>query len=71
MKFLIYVGFQFEDPRDADDAIRGRDGYNFDGNRLRVSYELYRLFVMISNWNLDLLFSLPFLLLLNLHMSGH
>lgn len=27
---------QFEDPRDAEDAIRGRDGYNFDGSRLRV-----------------------------------
>lgn len=30
--------FQFEDSRDADDAIRGRDGYDFDGCRLRVSY---------------------------------
>lgn len=28
---------QFEDPRDADDAIYGRDGYDFDGYRLRVS----------------------------------
>jgi len=27
---------QYEDARDAEDAIRGRDGYNFDGNRLRV-----------------------------------
>ncbi|KAK1366391.1 Serine/arginine-rich splicing factor SR34A [Heracleum sosnowskyi] len=27
---------EFDDPRDADDAIRGRDGYNFDGCRLRV-----------------------------------
>ncbi|CAK5090242.1 unnamed protein product [Meloidogyne enterolobii] len=26
----------FDDPRDAEDAIRGRDGYNFDGYRLRV-----------------------------------
>ncbi|CAI7907555.1 unnamed protein product [Closterium sp. NIES-53] len=26
----------FADPRDAEDAIRGRDGYDFDGNRLRV-----------------------------------
>ncbi|CAD6250620.1 unnamed protein product [Miscanthus lutarioriparius] len=26
----------FEDPRDAEDAIAGRDGYNFDGHRLRV-----------------------------------
>ncbi|KAG6746563.1 hypothetical protein POTOM_048915 [Populus tomentosa] len=28
--------FQFENARDAEDAIRGRDGYNFDGCRLRV-----------------------------------
>lgn len=28
---------QFEDPRDADDAIYYRDGYDFDGYRLRVS----------------------------------
>ncbi|GJZ83979.1 serine/arginine-rich splicing factor SR34-like protein isoform X2 [Tanacetum coccineum] len=27
---------EFEDARDADDAIRGRDGYDFDGHRLRV-----------------------------------
>ncbi|XP_050142296.1 uncharacterized protein LOC126618293 [Malus sylvestris] len=27
---------EFEDPRDADDAIYGRDGYDFDGVRLRV-----------------------------------
>ncbi|CAN6328537.1 unnamed protein product [Urochloa humidicola] len=27
---------EFEDSRDAEDAIYGRDGYNFDGNRLRV-----------------------------------
>ncbi|KAE8694291.1 Serine/arginine-rich splicing factor SR34A [Hibiscus syriacus] len=27
---------EFEDPRDAEDAIRGRDGYDFDGCRLRV-----------------------------------
>ena len=29
-------GFQFESSRDAENAIRGRDGYNFDGCRLRV-----------------------------------
>uniref|UniRef100_A0A453FB93 RRM domain-containing protein n=1 Tax=Aegilops tauschii subsp. strangulata TaxID=200361 RepID=A0A453FB93_AEGTS len=28
--------YKFEDPRDADDAIYGRDGYDFDGYRLRV-----------------------------------
>ncbi|KNA03504.1 hypothetical protein SOVF_208560 [Spinacia oleracea] len=27
---------EFEGPRDADQAIRGRDGYNFDGCHLRV-----------------------------------
>ncbi|KAK9724904.1 hypothetical protein RND81_05G107200 [Saponaria officinalis] len=27
---------EFESSRDADDAVRGRDGYNFDGCRLRV-----------------------------------
>ncbi|KAB5527436.1 hypothetical protein DKX38_021283 [Salix brachista] len=27
---------QFEEARDAEDAIRGRDGYDFDGHRLRV-----------------------------------
>ncbi|XP_051147306.1 serine/arginine-rich splicing factor SR34A-like [Andrographis paniculata] len=31
-----YAFVEFEDPRDADDAIRGRDGYKFDGCRLRV-----------------------------------
>lgn len=33
--FCLVIG-QFESSRDADDAIRGRDGYNFDGYRLRV-----------------------------------
>ncbi|KAL6620099.1 hypothetical protein ACP70R_035238 [Stipagrostis hirtigluma subsp. patula] len=27
---------EFDDPRDAEDAIYGRDGYNFDGHKLRV-----------------------------------
>ncbi|XP_017977438.1 PREDICTED: serine/arginine-rich splicing factor SR30 [Theobroma cacao] len=31
-----YAFVEFEDPRDAEDAIRARDGYNFDGYRLRV-----------------------------------
>eukprot|EP00249_Psilotum_nudum_P015832 c25540_g2_i1 orf=788-1618(-) len=31
-----YCFIEFEDARDAEDAIRGRDGYNFDGHRLRV-----------------------------------
>lgn len=28
----------FDDHRDADAAIRGRDGYNYDGYRLRVEF---------------------------------
>ncbi|XP_076889024.1 serine/arginine-rich-splicing factor SR34-like [Bidens hawaiensis] len=31
-----YAFVEFEDARDADDAIRGRDGYDFDGHKLRV-----------------------------------
>ncbi|CAA0834672.1 Serine/arginine-rich splicing factor SR30 [Striga hermonthica] len=31
-----YAFVEFEDSRDADDAIRGRDGYKFDGCPLRV-----------------------------------
>lgn len=35
--FAFHIFFQFEDARDAEDAIEGRDGYKFDGQRLRVS----------------------------------
>lgn len=38
---------QFEDARDAEDAIRGRDGYNFDGHRIRV-----RILVSYNNFNI-------------------
>ncbi|XP_024970386.1 serine/arginine-rich splicing factor SR34A-like isoform X4 [Cynara cardunculus var. scolymus] len=31
-----YCFVEFANARDAEDAIRGRDGYNFDGCRLRV-----------------------------------
>ena len=29
---------EFDDSRDADDAVRGRSGYNFDGYKLRVEH---------------------------------
>ncbi|OWF39773.1 serine/arginine-rich splicing factor 1-like [Mizuhopecten yessoensis] len=29
---------EFEDPRDAEDAVRKRDGYNYDGYTLRVEF---------------------------------
>ncbi|KAF0927683.1 hypothetical protein E2562_035601 [Oryza meyeriana var. granulata] len=31
-----YAFVEFENPHDAQDAIYGRDGYDFDGHRLRV-----------------------------------
>ncbi|KAF5776171.1 putative RNA recognition motif domain, nucleotide-binding alpha-beta plait domain superfamily [Helianthus annuus] len=31
-----YAFVEFEEARDAEDAIRGRDGYDFDGDKLRV-----------------------------------
>ncbi|XP_021904029.1 serine/arginine-rich-splicing factor SR34-like [Carica papaya] len=31
-----YAFVEFAEARDAEDAIRGRDGYDFDGHRLRV-----------------------------------
>ncbi|KAK4750938.1 hypothetical protein SAY87_004420 [Trapa incisa] len=33
-----YAFVEFEDPRDAEDAVDGRDGYKFDGYRLRVEF---------------------------------
>lgn len=35
MRFLLLYSIFF---RDADDAVRGRDGYDFDGCRLRVEF---------------------------------
>ncbi|KAI8549160.1 hypothetical protein RHMOL_Rhmol06G0004800 [Rhododendron molle] len=32
-----YAFVEVEESRDAEDAIRGCDGYDFDGNRLRVA----------------------------------
>ncbi|KAK6746217.1 hypothetical protein RB195_012374 [Necator americanus] len=34
----LFAFIDFDDPRDADDAVRGRDGYDFDGCRLRVEF---------------------------------
>lgn len=31
-----YAFVEFDDPRDADDAIEARDGYEFNGDRIRV-----------------------------------
>ncbi|KAL7060147.1 hypothetical protein AAHC03_09852 [Spirometra sp. Aus1] len=33
-----FAFIEFEDDRDAADAVRGRDGYNFDGYALRVEF---------------------------------
>ncbi|CAI6350136.1 unnamed protein product [Macrosiphum euphorbiae] len=29
---------EFDDPRDAEDAVHARDGYDYDGYRLRVEF---------------------------------
>ncbi len=29
---------EFEDPRDAEDAVRARDGYDYDGYKIRVEF---------------------------------
>lgn len=31
-----FAFIEFDDPRDAYDAVRGRDGYDYYGGRLRV-----------------------------------
>lgn len=33
----VFAFVEFDDPRDAADACRGRDGYEFAGDRIRVS----------------------------------
>jgi arginine/serine-rich splicing factor 1/9 len=33
---VTFAFVEFEDARDAEDAVRDRDGYKFDGVRLRV-----------------------------------
>ncbi|VDM53188.1 unnamed protein product [Angiostrongylus costaricensis] len=34
----LFAFVEFDDPRDAEDAVRGRDGYDLDGCRLRVEF---------------------------------
>ncbi|KAJ1348221.1 Radial spoke head protein 3 [Parelaphostrongylus tenuis] len=34
----MFAFVEFEDPRDAEDAVRSRDGYDLDGSRLRVEF---------------------------------
>lgn len=36
MRPPAFAFVDFEDPRDADDAIYGRNGYEYDGRRIRV-----------------------------------
>lgn len=33
-----YAFITFEDDRDAEDAVRARNGYDYDGHRLRVEF---------------------------------
>ncbi|XP_067140321.1 serine/arginine-rich splicing factor 1B [Centruroides vittatus] len=33
-----FAFIEFEDPRDAEDAVQARDGYDYDGYRLRVEF---------------------------------
>ncbi|PPS15448.1 hypothetical protein GOBAR_AA05123 [Gossypium barbadense] len=39
---------EFEDPLDAEDAIRGRDGYNFDGCRIRPLFPKWILILPMN-----------------------
>ncbi|XWS55208.1 hypothetical protein CRYUN_Cryun10bG0154900 [Craigia yunnanensis] len=42
-----YCFVEFEDPFDAEDAIKGRDGYNFDGCRIWViDFELVHYYYL-------------------------
>lgn len=34
-----FAFIEFDDPLDAEDSVRGRDGYNFDGYRLKVEHQ--------------------------------
>jgi len=43
-----FAFIEFDSSRDAEDAVKGRDGYDFDGNRLRVRI-LVVLFVTVPS----------------------
>jgi len=34
----VFAFVEFEDARDAEDAVKSRDGYNYDGYRIRVEF---------------------------------
>ena len=36
--FLVFMGYIYRVFRDAEDAVRGRDGYPFDGYNIRVEF---------------------------------
>ena len=37
-----FAFIEFEEPEDAEAAVRGRDGYDFFGHQLRVSHQQTR-----------------------------
>lgn len=59
-----YCFVEFENVRDAEDAIRARDGYNFDGCRLRVELAHGGRGPSSSDQNIELLYVVFRLLLL-------
>ncbi|KAJ9562598.1 hypothetical protein OSB04_007758 [Centaurea solstitialis] len=61
--------YKFEEALDAKDAIRGRDGYDFDGHRLRIVIAIMALVVVgVVVMFLDALSteSIPFMNMLDL-----
>lgn len=63
ISIVIYLSFlQFEDAHDAEDAIRGRDGYDVDGHRLRVRedscsiHKVFQVIIYVRNFSRDPIF---------------